>query len=316
MLAGSYLTYYYFRLWRADYHYARAQRNIAAQESFDLIERDLLRATSLNPHESSYYQNMAQGYVAQAQLAASDTSKSAETTTLVQKAVSALAQARAASPQDPATYEQEAALYDSLRTLVGNVDELSINAYSEAVARDPVNPLLRLNRGRARLLLAQRFLAGTPTDAQKTDAGTLISAAMTDFSVAAELKPDYLLPEFNLALAHVVKGERDQALAILQSLAQRYPDNPDILYTLGTWYQESEKSDQALELYARVLAIDSSYLAVHWQRALIYQQQGKKDEAIAELKSLETANPGNTAVQEKLQTLTGDGGTAGDDAAE
>ncbi len=258
------------RIWIGDYHYSRAQESIAATEPMDAVQEQFTAAISFNPAESKYYLAAAQGFATQALLLADgeqyDINEVKEAT---QRVIDSINKAKGVDPNNPAVYEQEAALYDSMRALVGNVDELSEKAYRTLIDLEPTNPLARLNIGRSRLLLAQTILTTSESEEANNEANSLIATAIADFTSAAALKSNFLAAYYNLGLAYQLQGELDLALGAFQN----------------------------------VLNVDQNNTEAHWQRVLIYKQQEKTAHEIAELESILTVSPGNQQALDALKEL-------------
>lgn len=271
LVVGTGLVMFFgVKFWLADYYFIQAQEGIEEEQKFSIIESYLRKAVRYNPYESKYHLSLAQGYATQAQLEALKTgAEISAIQELTQKVISTLEEVKRVDPSNPVVYEQEALLYDGLRNLISNVDELSVEAYVKAVELEPTNPFSRLNLGRSRLLQAQGMLAITQEGQVSEQANQLIDRAIADFNQTKELKQDFVLAETNLAFAYEIKGEFNKALEQLESLLSRYPDNIDI----------------------------------YWQIALIYEKQGNIDQAVGQLETAQNIAPENTQIQEKLEQL-------------
>jgi len=266
--AGTIMVIFFgTKLWLADYNFVKAQQGIGQQEEIDAIEGKLQRAINYNSNEVKYYFSLAQGYVTQAQLEAYKEEPNIELIQRYsQKVLDLINQVKLVDPNNPAVYEQEASLYDSMRNLISNVDDLSITAYSSLVTVDPINPLARLNLGRSRLLQAQGLLSTAQNEEQIQQANQLIKQAIDGFDKAKEFKEDFVMADTNLVLAYEVSGDYDRALIKLQEIILLYPDNIDLL----------------------------------WEAVLIYEKQGQIDKAIAQLEAILKLSPDNSIVQDKL----------------
>jgi len=271
LVVGTGLVMFFgIKFWLADYYFIQAQQGIKDEQELSTIEGYLRKAVRYNPYESKYHLSLAQGYATQAQLEAIKTGAEISTIQeLTQKVISTLKEVKGVDPNNPVVYEQEALLYDGLRNLISNVDELSVEAYTKAVELEPTNPLSRLNLGRSRLLQAQGMLAIAQEGKVSEQANQLIDQAIADFNRVNELKQNFILAETNLAFAYEVKGEFNKALERLDSVKTRYPDNVEI----------------------------------RWQIAIIYEKQGNIGQAISELEATLDIAPGNTQIQEKLEQL-------------
>lgn len=297
------LVFFGGRVWQADRTYVQAQGDISAGASFESIISQLDRAIELNPYETKYYELLAQGYVSQAKVVATQTPDAlAQQQEYTQLAINAQRRAEAADPYNPEVYESSAGIYDTLRTVVANADIQAVAAYDRAIAVDENNPLLYINRGRARLLVAQANISDGGE--MEKDGQVYAEAALSDFQRAQQLKSDLLIADYNIALAHQILGDTESAIAHLENTAQRYPEQPDVLYTLATLYFEHGDLNAALSLYDTVNIVAPSYRGTYWQRSFIYEQQGNLEAARSELEALLEIDPENAQATDRLQQLT------------
>ncbi len=234
--------YFGIRIWLADHAFWQAEQHIQKQAAITTIADDLQQAISLNPYPPAYYITLSQGYATAAQLAALDETTSAETLQQYsQQAVDAMKQAKHYAPQQANVYQQEAVLYDSLRNLIANVDELSAAAYDQAVTLSPYDPLLRLNLGRSQLLWAESVMH---TDIDLAE--QLIQQAIVHFDTARRLKPDFTLALINKALAYELAGVGEQALQVYLDVVAAVPTDDEVWFRIAQLYQQLDRDDEAL----------------------------------------------------------------------
>ncbi len=263
------VIYFGGRVWLADYKYASAQRAIVANEPEDKIFGFLNEAIILNPYESKYYLTLAQGYSAQALIETENYEiNSPEIQALAQKVIDNLKLAKDRDPKNSLIYAREADIYDSLRTIIGNVDELSIEAYQTAISLEPNNPLLWLNLGRSRLLLAQDIFVNNDNEESKTEANNLLDLSIVSFEKARELKSDLAI-DYNIGLVYQTKGDLDKAL----------------------------------EYFNKELAIHSDSVNLYYQIALVYEQKGEIELAIRQLNKILELDPGNQEIIDVINKL-------------
>jgi tetratricopeptide (TPR) repeat protein len=298
------IIFVYGRLWLADYYFIRAQEGVSQKIDITQVIQYLTKASDLNPRESVYLLNMAQGYATQAQLEALQASPDMiKMQQYTQQAITTLKRAKESDPDNPFVYEQEAAIYDSLRSIVSNADDLSVAAYAAAVRLEPSSPLAYLNLGRAQLLSARTKLAGLTPEADKTSVYLQIDQAIGNLQQVSQLKSDLPIAEYTMAVALDLRGQTDEAIARVEALTRRYPQDADIWSGLGSLYAEKQQYDQAVTAYQKALQISPDDSNLHWQLALVYEKQGKNDQASSELDIVQKANPDNETVKEKIESL-------------
>ncbi|MFH1207088.1 MAG: hypothetical protein V1668_00580 [Patescibacteria group bacterium] len=235
--------YFSVRYWLADYYYYRAGELIQRQSAVGEIEKLLVRATAYNPHEPGYWVALAQGYATAAQLEAAKTDARQDAIKEeVQKAVDALKQARPAGQNNAIVYEQTAALYDNLRNLIGNADQLAMNAYARLTELEPTNPLAFLNLGRSMLVQAQADAQSTNEEIKKLSP-PLLDGAIKNFNTAKSLQKDFYLADVNIAYALQAQGDISGAKKSLEEARRIKPDDQTILQLLVEINQQISASE-------------------------------------------------------------------------
>lgn len=258
------------RLLIGEYYFSRAQAGIVNQQSLEQVQNWLTRAITANPRESKFFTIRAQGYATEVLLEATKTKPdSTKLQAAAQSVVDALKQAQLIDPKNPTVYETEASIYDSLRNIIANADELAVAAYTQDVALEPNNPLPHLNLGRAQLFQAGILVSDTSEAARVESGKALIREAQQEFERAKQLKPDFLLADYNIGLAQRVAGDTDAAIETFQHVIQRAPRSPE----------------------------------AYWQLEQIYESRQQYVEAVTELEAIQKLLPDDTTVKQKLEEL-------------
>ncbi|GAB4372717.1 MAG: hypothetical protein Kow00128_21690 [Deltaproteobacteria bacterium] len=78
------------------------------------------------------------------------------------------------------------------------------------------------------------------------------------FHRAARLDPANPVPRVNLAIAQGLLDDLPAAERTLTEARERFPRNPDILYTLGVLYERAGDRERSAEAYAAFLALSGS----------------------------------------------------------
>lgn len=100
-------------------------------------------------------------------------------------------------------------VYRSISGVAQNALSFSLEAYSQAIQRDPLNPSLRLNAGNI-YYTAKNY-----------------DLAIRFFTDAINLKPDYANAYYNLTIALREKGDLQNAQAVAQQLVTLVQKNND-----------------------------------------------------------------------------------------
>jgi hypothetical protein len=75
-----------------------------------------------------------------------------------------------------------------------------------------------------------------------------------------------------------------QELTALKQAIEKNPKDVSALVRLGNFYQDAGKFDQAVDYYARALAVDPKQVDARTDRGICLRELGKPDEAIAEFR--------------------------------
>src|SRR5260221_1561322 len=207
----------------ADYYHRQAL--LQANKSGSLTYQDLQKAETLNPESDLYRVDMAQTNFALANAIAAqkgptkDNPKGSLTTpgqqtiqTLLSQAINEGRVSVTLSPLSPRNCEVLASIYRNISGVAQNALAFSLNAYGQAIQRDPLNPALRVSVG------------GIYYSAKNYPLATRF------FTDAANLKPDYANAYYNLAITLRDSGDLQNAAAVAQKLVtllQKTPNSPD-----------------------------------------------------------------------------------------
>jgi tetratricopeptide (TPR) repeat protein len=185
----------------------------------------LVEAENLNPNADLYRVDLAQTNfaIANAIAAAKAPSEASPTGSLtdedkaqiqqlIQQSIREAQIAAALSPRNSVNYEVLANIYRQISGIAQDSLTFSLSAYGQAIALDPMNPILRLSVG------------GVYYTAQNYD------LAIRFFTDAVNLKPDYANAYFNLSIALRDKGDLQSAQQVAERLVailQKDTNNPD-----------------------------------------------------------------------------------------
>ncbi|HEY1383076.1 MAG TPA: tetratricopeptide repeat protein [Dongiaceae bacterium] len=149
----------------------------------------------------------------------------------------------------------------------------AIADYDSAIVLAPRDPVLRLNRGVAKIH------GGRPGD------------AIADYDEAARLKPDWHLPYFDRAVALTDLGQRAAALKDYERAIQLKPDDAWIYVGQGDVLAASGDPARALAAYDKALALRPGLDDPRAKRAEVLLRLDRPDEALPELDRVLTLNP-------------------------
>ena len=102
--------------------------------------------------------------------------------------------------------------------------------------------------------------------------------AIRNFQDAVSQDQEYLDAFYYLGMIY---SDRNDKLAVeyLNNALRIEPDNVEVLYLLGLFFQENENTEKAIEIYDRILKIDENNKFAHYNKAyieLVYLKEFKK----------------------------------------
>ena len=306
------------RLWAADVAYTQALRSPATVAGLQLATGKINKAVALNPWRDIYRITYAQVLLAQANQVAREAK--ADTEAGQQEQIqrlqsflkSSIEQARAATelgPENVANWEALGSIYRGTALFAADAENWVIASFSEAITKEPSNPALYTELGKAYLLAASRRIQSAQNqdaatqDKLKTEANSFIDSAEEQFNKAVALKDDYTPAHFNQALAYELKGEIDSAIDKLIRMREFNPQDIDVLYELGTLYAGKNDTDKAIEAFSTIISIVPKHANSHYSLGVLYERIGDIEKARVEFNKVLETNPNNQLVKDKLNSL-------------
>jgi serine/threonine-protein kinase len=108
------------------------------------------------------------------------------------------------------------------------------------------------------------------------------SGAEREFKRCLELKPGYATAHHWYGFSYlVVMGQVDEGIKEIRRAFELDPLSLPISSNIGLLLYLARKYDQAIDQLTRTLELDQDFVYSHWQRALVYEQKGMYEEAIA-----------------------------------
>ncbi|PIR66778.1 MAG: hypothetical protein COU51_02070, partial [Parcubacteria group bacterium CG10_big_fil_rev_8_21_14_0_10_36_14] len=251
----------------------------------------MFKAVSLSPSYSKYYLDLASAYIGMAvvesQNEAPDQQRIAN---LVASAVNQAREATRLAPNDAAGWDFLATMYATARPLSQNANSFAISALEQAIKLEKTNPRLYLDLGRARVL--QKDYKGAREAMEK----------------AVTLKTNYTLGYNVMAQLDELEGKENESIEHMSVAAALSPNDPVLIYNLGRLYYNRAKQDdlvRAEQLFLRAATLNENYADALWSLGVLYERQGKTSQALQLYRKVETLNPGNENVKQKIQRLIG-----------
>ena len=197
------IVFFYFgaKTVSAEYYFKQALDAVNRNDAKTAYEK-IAKAIQRNPKVDRYHASVAQldflvaQSIAQKKEGEKITDDEKNTISqLIQESITEGKNAVSLNPQRADNWELLGNLYRQIMAFAQGADQFAIQALGQAVALDPVNPLLRVSLG------STYFAIGDYENAIDT------------FKLAVIAKPDWANARYNLAVAYREKGDTDKAIA-------------------------------------------------------------------------------------------------------
>jgi len=281
---------YLGRFYAADIVYAQSIRELNVG-NFDKSLEKSARAVTLNPYRSEYHLNISRAYLLRA---ASEYKKATAdqnaVANLVSSAVNAARYATTLAPNDVATWESLATMYDNARVLSPDAAEWAIKALDTAIELEKTNPVHFLRRGNLRLASKQG------------------KEARDDYNEALRLKANYVDGFVAVSMLEESEGNLDAAIAQMANAFRLASSDPAIMFHLGRQlFNRGTGNDLPIaeQLFIAAVQQNANYSDALFSLAVLYERQGKTSEALKFYRRVLQLNPGNKELQAKVRAMSG-----------
>ena len=261
------------------------------------------KATLLNPAVDVYWRDIAQLYLARANLIARDQELTAEQKRqLVHENITGgaqfLGQAISLAPFNVANWNVRGFFYRSLIGIPG-AGEIALESYGRATELEPASPFAYAEIGRVHILMAQDFREKQMPESEKES----LSLAVGSLEKSIELKPDYAPAHYLIAVAYDQQGREEEAIARLEEIKNIFPQDIGLSFQLGMLYWRKEKLDQARGVFEDIIKLNPDYSNARYMLGLVYDKTGEKEKAKEQFERIVQLNPENEEVFKILRNL-------------
>lgn len=219
-------------------------------------------------------------------------------------------EARRRFPNEPALWQQQAALYEMMIPFVDGAENSAFELYQKAAELDPANPLVLTNWGRAELTLIDRLRRqmnqsrGEERKSFEKRRTEHLENAREILEKAIGLKSDFASAHFLLAQVAIRTNDLKGAIASAEQAKSAAPlDDIGVLFQLGVLYYQDNQLEKARAEFERAISFNEEYANARYFLGLIYDREGETERAIAEFEKIEALNPDNTEVKNILANL-------------
>ncbi|MBK5934499.1 hypothetical protein CCR78_11015 [Rhodovulum imhoffii] len=149
------------------------------------------------------------------------------------------------------------------------------------------------------------YLAPQHADAKLMSAGLFEAQRQYDLAVEAYKSvprddPAFYAAELGRADALQRSGAEEEAIAVLQALAETYPNVPIVHVTLGDALRQKEMFDAASRAYDRAIELlpgrEAGQWVVYYARGITHEREGRWDKAEADFRTALDLEPGQPQV--------------------
>ncbi|HXV26756.1 MAG TPA: tetratricopeptide repeat protein [Candidatus Paceibacterota bacterium] len=306
VLAG---VYFVSVSYLADVSYARAAQAENASAALD----HMARAVSLDGSRDRYFRDASQLtlQVLREEIARQDDDpqRAARVQNLVASAVQLAQRATELQPREALNWANLASVYRSMTGLVQDVEQLAEEAYARASELRPGDPTFDNQVGAMWLaradLIAQVAQSATGENrtrlAEQYDES--LERAEAAFSRALEKAPAYGLAIYNRAAVYDRQGNISEAIADIERIVPANANLPSLMFELGILYLRAGRNDDALAAMQRAVLLAPQYANARWYFALLLEERGEIEAAIANLREIEKNNPDHPVLLEKISQL-------------
>jgi tetratricopeptide (TPR) repeat protein len=296
----------------ADIAYSSSVRSFQSGEDIQRSIDRLYTAVALNPLNDGYWRNLSQAELVKAgRLLQNNPDEAAgkQIRELVTAAVEHANRATALSPANVDNWSNLANVAQSIASFTRGADEQAIAAYGEALKREPNNPTFMEEIGKLHVLRADAYatLLQSPDAAAKKDAeanvANELNLAADWFNKAITAKPDYAAAHYDLGLVYERQGKVKDAVGKLEQVLAANPQDVGVAFQLATLYYRAGDKTSSRTLFEQIVQMVPDYANARWLLSAIYEEEGRYDDAIAQVEAVQKANPGDQNVAARLDAL-------------
>lgn len=244
-----------------------------------------IRALRLYPQEGRYFTRLSQEYMALANAEGRKPEGERDVNRiafLVREGVAASNRSKDLMPNDVLAVEAQGLIYENASIFATDALPRAEEAYRRALELEPQNPLFHIKLGQIKRLSGD----GKPDGAEKS---ALYEEAVSAFQMAVDRKPNLAIAYYNRAVAEARLKRLDAAIESTRSALQYAPTNLSFKYNLGALHQlrnaEGDR-DLAERLYKEVLTANERLIDVRLSLGLLYESTNRRDQALSEYEKI------------------------------
>lgn len=299
----------------------KIRASLAKQKGAELLDRGELkeavtefeRAAQIEPNNFRNYNFLVQARIEHIRRLIQQAAQGEDVQQKFQTAVSVAVQDSQKSielhPSEPNSWRIQGGLYELIIPFIQGSEQFAFEAYRKAAERDPLNPSVYADLGRAGLVFADRIqIAAGQAGAKERDELTKIYSQMLNeasqaFTKAVDVKGDFSQAHFLLAQIALRQGDAVKAIQSAENAKRASPFDVGVAFQLGLLYYQNNDLDRAREEFQRAVSLNPNYSNARYFLGLIYDRQGDREKAIEEFEKVAAFNPDNDEIKRILSNL-------------
>ncbi|MSU54638.1 MAG: tetratricopeptide repeat protein [Candidatus Staskawiczbacteria bacterium] len=271
----------------------------------DIAIKNLKIAISNNVNSDIYYNNLALFALSKSQddiakynnKTASDEDKKA-ISTLISDSLTAINIATNLNPRNVDNWVTRGYVCQNLIGVIEGSVDCAITSYDKAIELNSSNPYLYFQKGNAYVSQTNNL----PQN-QAQSKNEILAKANEQFNKAIDLKKDYSLVYFQMALVAKLQQDSKAELNYLQSASIYSANDAGLALQIGLAYYQENNLEMAKSEFKRALVLVPDYANALYYLGLTYDGQGQKDNALNQFMKLLALNPDNKNVQKIVDNL-------------
>lgn len=321
LAAGIVAGYLLTQRYRADLYLAKAsQFDVSKSDGLDQAITLLTSAVNTSNSDGSYLSSLGQLLSSRLSFevnkGGNDAKVAAKLENLTKSVIGVANRLTKDFPNNSSSWLNAGKMYQNLTGLVSGSDDAAAAAYSEYVKRTPNDPdgyvklaSIYLNRAeRNRLALIEAKDKKLNVRNEKDVANLILDGynkAEGNLKEAVSLRDDLADAIYNLGVIYERENRLKEAIKQLELSNARDFSNPGLAFELGLLYYRDNQKDKAFNEMLRAVTLFKDYSNARWYLALMLEEQGKIDLAIAQLQEILKldVNKGNPTVLQKIASL-------------
>jgi tetratricopeptide (TPR) repeat protein len=202
-----------------------------------------------------------------------------------------------------------AIVYQAIASFWPGADEVAVKYYQDALVREPNNPVFYDEIGKIYILRADayRTMLSAKDEKVRTDAENKARAELDKaneaLNQAIQIKPDFALAHYNLAILYQRQGRLKEAITKMEQVLTVNNRDVGVGFQLAMLYYQNGDKDKAQSVLEQILKLDPSYSNASWYLAALYEDAGRYDDALAQVKSLQSAYPDNQMISQRVAQI-------------